>query len=172
MSRPMVFAFLGSLLLSSGCYIEANDNGEGPFDDDAEQSDCTSPHPEKPTSPATPADDAGTSDAAGCKAHADCGAGFFCLFGSGQCTTAAECSAEADCLAGFNCDVATKSCLPAAHETCGELENEAACLGRDDCAPSYAGVDCSCGPDCTCKGGEPGCVCSSFEFFRCELVLQ
>lgn len=169
MSRPLVFAFLGSLLLSSGCYIEANDNGDGPFDDDSEQSGCTSPGKNPP---ATSGVDSGTSDAAGCKAHADCGAGFFCLFGSGQCTTAAACAAESDCLAGFNCDVHTKSCLPAAYETCGELESEAACVGRADCAPSYAGVDCGCGPDCKCVGGEPGCVCAGFEFFRCEQVLQ
>lgn len=169
MSRPFVFAFLGSLLLSSGCYIEANDNGDGPFDDDdSEQSDCTSPGK---SPPATNGVDSGTSDAAGCKAHADCGAGFFCLFGSGQCTPAAACAEESDCVSGFNCDVAQKSCLPAADETCGELANEAACLGRDDCAPSYAGVDCSCGSDCTCKGGEPGCVCASFAFSRCEQVL-
>src|SRR5262245_43498740 len=42
---------------------------------------------------------------------------------------------------------------------CTELASESACSEREDCAPIYAGTDCSCGPDCTCIGGEPGCVC-------------
>lgn len=166
MSRSFAFALLvGSLV--SGCYIEANENGDdnGPLDDEQTPSACASPS--KPKDPTPPAN-AGTT----CKAHSDCGAGSFCLLGSGECTAAGSCAVEADCIAGFNCDLATKSCLPAAHETCGELANEAACVGRDDCVPSYAGVDCSCGPDCTCKGGEPGCVCESFEFFRCEPAPQ
>jgi hypothetical protein len=36
----------------------------------------------------------------------------------------------------------------------------------------YAGVSCSCGPDCHCVGGEAGCICESFEFFRCEPVVS
>jgi len=156
-------------LFASGCYIEANENGKGPPDEEqpATPSGCDAPKPASDT-------DAGpNADAtASCKAHADCGAGFFCLIGSGTCTEAKLCEQESDCLAGFNCDAPTKSCLPSASETCGELGNEAACVVRKDCEPTYAGVDCGCGADCTCKGGEPGCVCSGFEFFRCEPVSQ
>jgi len=50
---------------------------------------------------------------------------------------------------------------------CLELENEAACTERADCEPLYAGTDCSCGSDCTCIGGEPGCVCESYGYLVC-----
>jgi hypothetical protein len=50
---------------------------------------------------------------------------------------------------------------------CMELATEAACSERADCTPIYAGTDCSCGPECTCIGGEPGCVCESFGFLVC-----
>jgi len=61
-------------------------------------------------------------------------------------------------------------CLPAAEETCGELETELACTHRSDCTPIYGGTNCSCGQDCECQGGEPGCICESFEFFVCRAV--
>jgi hypothetical protein len=64
--------------------------------------------------------------------------------------------------------VARGVCTPSDVETCGELTTEAACDERTDCLPIYAGTGCSCGPDCQCIGGEPGCICTSFEFFRCE----
>ncbi|MCC6900353.1 MAG: hypothetical protein IT377_15350 [Polyangiaceae bacterium] len=173
MSRLFVLVFLGSALLA-GCHIESNDNGNEPFDD--EDTACDDGHdPSSGKSADGGADhtaDGAASDAAGsCKIHADCAAGQFCLIGSGQCTAAATCVKESDCLGGFNCDAPTKSCLPSATETCGEVGSEAACLTRKDCVPSYAGVDCTCGPDCKCLGGEPGCVCESFEFFRCETVM-
>lgn len=50
---------------------------------------------------------------------------------------------------------------------CVELETELSCSERADCTPVYAGTDCSCGPECTCIGGEPGCVCESFGFLVC-----
>lgn len=78
------------------------------------------------------------------------------------------CEKERDCKPGFNCDVETHECLPAAEETCGELETEAACTHRSDCTPIYGGTNCSCGQDCECQGGEPGCICESFEFFVCR----
>ncbi len=176
MSRLIALGFLGTLLLS-GCYIEANDNGDGVFDD--EDSDCAPGHGTggKKSTAATGGTGGATGGAGGatgvgaCKAHADCGAGKYCLLGSGQCTQASSCAKEADCISGFNCDAASKTCMPAAAETCGELGDEAACVDRGDCAPNYAGVDCSCGTDCKCVGGEPGCVCTSFEFFRCEEVV-
>lgn len=173
MSRWFVAMFLGSALLG-GCHIESNDNGNEPFDD--EDTECASGHDSNPNDSAdggadSAADGSASKDAASCKAHADCSADQFCLIGSGQCTAATKCEKESDCLAGFNCDATKKSCLPSATETCGEVESEAACLTRKDCVPSYAGVDCTCGPDCKCQGGEPGCVCESFEFFRCEAVV-
>ncbi len=51
---------------------------------------------------------------------------------------------------------------------CEDLDEESSCSARSDCEPVYAGVDCSCGPDCTCIGGTPGCICESFEFHACE----
>lgn len=173
MSRLIAYGLLGSLWIS-GCYVQANENGDGVFDD--EDPECATGHETGGKEPAygVGATDAGTADAidsGGCKAHADCGPGHFCLLGSGQCSKASSCAKEADCLAGFNCDSASNACLPASAETCGELADEGACLDRNDCAPNYAGVDCTCGKDCKCVGGEPGCVCTSFEFFRCEEVL-
>ena len=78
------------------------------------------------------------------------------------------CEKERDCLRGYNCDFAKNECVPAAEETCGELETELACSHRSDCVPIYGGTNCSCGQDCECKGGEPGCVCESFQFFVCQ----
>jgi hypothetical protein len=77
------------------------------------------------------------------------------------------CSEESDCEPGFNCDYERSECVPADAETCAELEGESACDTRNDCVTIYAGTDCSCGPECACIGGEPGCVCQSFEFFQC-----
>jgi hypothetical protein len=79
-----------------------------------------------------------------------------------------HCDDESDCEPGSNCDLETQQCLPSDEETCGELQSEAACTHRSDCTPIYAGTNCSCGQDCECKGGEPGCVCEKFEFFVCQ----
>jgi len=78
------------------------------------------------------------------------------------------CAKESDCARGFNCDYERQECAPAGAETCAELATEADCDNRNDCVSVYAGTHCSCGPECTCIGGEPGCVCESFAFFRCE----
>ena len=78
------------------------------------------------------------------------------------------CERERDCDAGYNCNLETHDCEAAAEETCGELETEAACTHRSDCTPIYGGTNCSCGADCECQGGEPGCICESFEFFVCR----
>ena len=78
------------------------------------------------------------------------------------------CERERDCDAGYNCNLETHECEGAAEETCGELETEAACTHRSDCTPIYGGTNCSCGADCECQGGEPGCICESFEFFVCR----
>ncbi|HKO51937.1 MAG TPA: hypothetical protein VJV79_29715 [Polyangiaceae bacterium] len=79
-----------------------------------------------------------------------------------------SCSKESDCERGFNCDYERRECVPAGAETCPELSIEADCDNRNDCKSIYAGTNCSCGAECTCIGGEPGCVCQSFSFFTCE----
>ena len=79
-----------------------------------------------------------------------------------------SCARERDCAPGYNCDAQAGQCTPAEQETCGELESERACTNRTDCVPVYGGTNCSCGQDCECKGGEPGCVCESFQFFVCQ----
>ncbi len=79
-----------------------------------------------------------------------------------------SCDAERDCDPGYNCNFISHECQPAAEETCGELTTEVACSHRSDCTPIYGGTNCSCGQDCECHGGEPGCVCESFQFFVCQ----
>jgi hypothetical protein len=81
---------------------------------------------------------------------------------------ATPCEKENDCDAGFNCNFDVHECQPADAETCGELESEAACSERTDCVPIYGGTNCSCGADCECQGGEPGCICESFQYFVCQ----
>ena len=88
--------------------------------------------------------------------------------GSGPKPVPTTCAKESDCERGFNCDHERKECVPAGAETCAELSSEADCDNRNDCVSIYAGTDCSCGPECTCIGGEPGCVCQSFAFFSCD----
>jgi|SRR5882724_9724802 len=78
------------------------------------------------------------------------------------------CEKERDCAPGYNCDLEQHQCLPADQETCGELDTELSCTNRKDCTPVYGGVNCSCGTNCECHGGEPGCVCESFQFFVCQ----
>ena len=90
--------------------------------------------------------------------------------GNGSQPQATPCSKESDCERGFNCDYESKECVAAGAETCSELESETDCDNRNDCVSIYAGTDCSCGPECTCKGGEPGCVCEKFAYFSCEPV--
>ena len=79
---------------------------------------------------------------------------------------AAECIDDAACDIGEICSELGSCILP----DCGDIGGEAACVSRFDCEPVYAGVDCGCGPDCACEPGQTGCVCDSFEFFRCEEV--
>jgi hypothetical protein len=89
--------------------------------------------------------------------------------GSGGNTVApSACDEEGDCDPGFNCDLDAHECVASDAETCAELETEAACTNRRDCVPIYGGINCSCGQDCECKGGEAGCICESFDFFACQ----
>ena len=82
------------------------------------------------------------------------------------------CANERDCEPGYNCAAETHECLPATEETCGELDTELACTHRSDCTPIYGGTNCSCGKDCECHGGEPGCVCENFQFFVCQEAAE
>lgn len=83
---------------------------------------------------------------------------------------AMPCTVESDCARGYNCDTIRGECLPTDAETCPELTTEASCSVRKDCTTVYAGTNCTCGPDCQCTGGEPGCICERFEFFRCAAI--
>lgn len=80
---------------------------------------------------------------------------------------AVGCASDAECGAGFVCDASSAACVPAPAPTCADWETESDCSAQSGCTPVYAGVDCSCGPDCVCVGGEPGCICAAFEFFAC-----
>jgi hypothetical protein len=82
------------------------------------------------------------------------------------------CAEEADCPRGYNCDYESGVCAPSDAETCGELASEESCDNRNDCTTVYAGINCSCGPECACIGGEPGCVCESFAYFACEAAVE
>lgn len=108
-----------------------------------------------------------------CAANADCSLGCYCDPQTGLCAPSSVCAADPECGDGFTCDEALASCVPGEDPppACQELASEAACSARSDCRPVYAGVDCSCGAGCECKAGEAGCVCKSFEFFRCEAAL-
>lgn len=114
----------------------------------------------------------GTTTTGGTTATGEAGAGDEASAGGAGAAPATPkpmtCDDEHDCAPGYNCNFETAQCEPAAEETCGELTTEAACSHRTDCTPVYAGINCSCGQDCACKGGEPGCVCESFDFFVCQ----
>jgi len=104
-----------------------------------------------------------------CASNDDCSKGFFCDSEAGQCAPSGVCIDDTACTDGFVCDVASSTCVPdTSPATCAELVVEQECIDRPDCEPVYAGVNCSCGPNCECTGGEPGCVCESFEFFKCD----
>jgi hypothetical protein len=57
--------------------------------------------------------------------------------------------------------IPTNSCEVPACET---LTTEQACTARNDCAPVYAGSDC------TCTGN--GCTCQTLTYERCESLLM
>lgn len=87
---------------------------------------------------------------------------------AGTANTPTPCDDERDCSAGYNCNFDRNECEAADAETCGELATESACTQRRDCVPIYGGTNCSCGADCECQGGEPGCICERFEYFVCR----
>jgi hypothetical protein len=146
-----ILAFAGLSL--GGCYIETTTT-------DGTGGHGSGGHGSGGVSCSQPASD--------CASHADCLSSEACSAGKCSATnTPPSCTVDSDCPSGSQCDASSGHCV-ASPTTCADLANEATCSARADCMPIYAGVDCSCGPDCTCQGGEPGCVCQSFEFFRCE----
>ena len=105
-----------------------------------------------------------------CNSSEDCGVGSYCDDVEGECVETNVCTDNAECGDGLTCDEELSTCVPGEEPppACEELAEEQSCLERSDCEAVYAGVNCSCGPDCTCTGGEPGCVCEDFEFFKCD----
>jgi len=105
-----------------------------------------------------------------CTTDDDCGDGFTCDEDASECVPTGVCTVDEDCDEGYVCDVEQSTCVPyePPPPTCADQQTETECIDFGGCEPVYAGVDCSCGPDCECTGGEPGCVCASFEFFKCE----
>lgn len=118
------------------------------------------------------AENAKAAPVARCTSNRDCEDERYCDEDSGKCLQAVACEDESSCDEGFNCDPQRSVCLPADAERCSELASEAQCAERNDCIVTYAGINCSCGADCTCTGGEPGCVCDSFEFHACTEVTK
>lgn len=139
--------------------------------DDCNDDDAFDDFDKGPTHPSLPS--AGSSNGDGNGDGSEGGASSDDGSGSAGAPTPPEppkvpCENERDCAPGFNCNYDVNLCEPATQETCGELDLEADCAARTDCIPVYGGTNCSCGQDCECEGGEPGCICESFEFFVCR----
>ena len=170
MKTAILFALvcaLSSVACDITCFGECDD-----WDDD----DCSEEH-HGSAGHKNSAGSGSSDDASGGKSTGNDSGGSGNSSNSGGTTNSAgnagtpppvSCVEERDCPRGFNCDYERKECMPADAETCAELSTESVCDNRNDCMAIYAGINCSCGADCTCKGGEPGCVCESFQFFSCE----
>jgi hypothetical protein len=163
--------FVASVLCLGACDIEhyddCRDEDGFDFDDDFETGPRAGSSARAGSAPY--GQDGGSSGQGGSSGGASSSAG---IAGTGGSTDpeppATPCAKENDCGPGFNCNFDVSECQPGDAETCGELETEAACSERADCVPIYGGTNCSCGADCECQGGEPGCICESFEYFVCQ----
>ncbi len=95
-------------------------------------------------------------------------------FGNGECDAGETCNADELCLAPPGCDENSDSnglfdcatqcygfCVTDTTPACGSLD-ETTCISRDDCAPFYEGVNCTCDP-----AGE-NCQCTDWVFDTCE----
>jgi len=176
--RPFLLSTLTASAMALGaCYINVDKHGDAGMlgDDCVVDEDCHAglvcgPEDECIADPDDPAQGAGGTGASGT------GAGGTGAGGTGAGTSgeggdvgggsAGGCQSDADCEAGEICRTDGSCEVP----LCSELNDEAGCVERSDCEAVYAGIDCSCGPDCTCTAGEAGCVCESFEFFKCQDV--
>jgi hypothetical protein len=161
MTKSIGYVVACCCLLGLGaCSIERYDDDE--CDPDFE-------HPDQDTGSGARAGRAGSGATGTAGSSAGGSGGADGVSGSGGVTPVpSTCEEERDCDAGFNCDLEAHECVASDAETCPELESEAACSNRRDCVPVYGGINCSCGQDCECKGGEPGCICESFDFFACQ----
>ncbi len=166
--------FVVCLLGLVACNVEHYDDCEADMFDEGDAFGGTFSHAGTPSKGGHGSADGGTSSThAGTGGNATAGTnGGVDVGEAGAPATPVEppksCAEEGDCEPGQNCSSDTHECLPADEETCAELDTEAACTHRSDCTPIYAGTNCSCGDDCECHGGEPGCVCESFQFFVCQ----
>jgi Cys-rich repeat protein len=183
---------LGGLLVLGGCHMNISDSGvDDEWDDDWDIGDGTcgggspgagewgeSCDENADCAPGLTCDEnigscvPAPCEPQPCTADTDCSSGFFCDEGLGECVPAGLCATDEDCGEGYVCDEPQSTCVPdeTPPPTCGDMQTEIDCVQFGGCEPVYAGVDCSCGQDCECTGGEPGCVCASFEFFKCEAV--
>jgi hypothetical protein len=172
MNKGMVLFVVGALCLGA-CNVEHYDDCSR--DDDFEfEDDFETGHRAGSTSKAgsegiddtgTGGTDSGGADGGGTEAGGASAAG---APPEPMLPPATPCDKERDCDAGFNCNYDLHECEPANVETCGEMEGEPECAERSDCIPVYGGINCSCGADCECQGGEPGCICESFEYLVCQ----
>jgi hypothetical protein len=152
---------LVGLMGLGGCSIERYDG------------DCDADFTDPVTGSGARSGHAGSSASGSAGSSASGSDGSGAVSGSGgNAVVPSACDDERDCDPGFNCDLDAHECVASDAETCGELDTEAACTNRRDCVPTYGGIDCSCGQDCECKGGEPGCICESFEFFACQATPE
>lgn len=154
----LALACTATATLLGGCHLKTGGGGEeDPLFDDIDDPSC---------------DDGGVGGSGASSNTGGYGAGGDATGGDGAGGDAAvPCEDHDDCAEGFICDADLDVCVPGTL-ACEEIEEEPACVERPDCEPVYAGIDCSCGPDCTCIGGEPGCVCEGFEFFACEAIAE
>lgn len=114
----------------------------------------------------------GTCTPVGCTSDDQCAAGCYCDEQSGGCVESGYCTQDADC-AGLNqvCDEDRGTCVPVDETppplTCEDLTDEAACIARDDCIPTYTGINCTNQDGSACESGDTGCTCESFVFAAC-----
>jgi Cys-rich repeat protein len=116
----------------------------------------------------------GTCTPVGCTTDDQCAAGCYCDEATGGCVESGYCSTDAECPEGQTCDEARSTCIP--DETppppppppaCEDLTDEQACLDREDCIPTYTGINCTNPDGTTCESGDSGCTCESFQFAAC-----
>jgi len=168
MKRSMMGWAIVCLLGLVGCTIERYDDDCADYDDDGFGHGASTSGGKSGAGSAGTGSGGSAATSGGSAGSASTSGGSAAQGGSAAEPAPEPCAEERDCAPGYNCDVDSQQCLPSEQETCGELTSEQACNNRRDCAPVYGGINCSCGADCECVGGEPGCVCESFEFFACR----
>lgn len=93
-----------------------------------------------------------------------------------ECADGYWCKREGECLPPPGCDdseacpaVCYGRCVPddtmpppPPPPACADIIDEMTCIFRDDCAPYYEGVDCTCSPE--------GCTCDDWVFTSCDVI--